>query len=175
MAFINQLQKHKIVEVNKLHGLLSGHIVAQAKFETEDDYLDNGAILFLDNQANLVLAGEDAKMAQPFLHYTEELMDGPVIGYEFFTVEAQDGIVYPRAIALYEGDEFTTNHIANLEGEDPYEWADENWAVLVDGVLTLVDDASDAEGPVFAAFADRLPAGQKAARLVLIEKNQVAA
>jgi len=176
MNFLNQLQKHKIVEVNKLVGLLSGHMVAQAKFETEDAFLDNGHILFLDLNGNLVMHGDAdaATLGQPFLHYTEELMDGPVSGYEYFTVEVMDGVAYPRAIALYEGDEFTTNNIANLVGEGAFaDWDNgEAWAVLDDGLLTLIDELPEAyEGPLFKAFKDRLPAGQVAARLVLLAKK----
>lgn len=167
MNFINQLQKHKIVEVNKLSGLLGGRIVAQAPFYTDADWVDNGWIMFLNADGELVLAEDADFTAQPFLHYTEELMDGPVSGYEFFTVDVQDGVCYPRAIALEVGDEFTTNNIANLDAFDG--WDAPVYAVLDDNDLVLTDTAPET-GLVFAAFKDRLPAGQPAARLVVVNK-----
>ena len=143
MNFINQLQKHKIVEVNKLTGLLSGHMVAQAPYRqvATETYLDNGAILFLNASAELQLGTSGAELAQPFLHYTEELMNGPVNGYEFFTVDLDseldgDSVCYPRAIGLQVGDEFTTNNIKNLGA---YTFGETNFAVLdaTDGALKI--------------------------------------
>lgn len=169
MNFINQLSRHKIVEVNKLSGLLSGRIVAQAPFYTEADYVDNGYIMYLNAEGELVLATDADFTAQPFLHYTEELMDGPVSGLQYFTVEVQDGVCYPRAIALEVGDEFTTNNIANVE---TFVWPADApaYAVLDDDALTLTE-VTPTTGLAFAAFKDRLPAGQKAARLVVVQKG----
>lgn len=174
MNFINQLQKHKIVEVNKLTGLLTGHMVAQAPYRqvASETYLDNGAILFLNTAAELQLGTTGAELAQPFLHYTEELMNGPVNGYEFFTVDLDseldgDPVCYPRAIGLQVGDEFTTNNINNL---GTYVFGATNFAVLdTDGTLKLVDTAP-ATKLLFVAKKDKLPAGQPAAHLTVVRK-----
>lgn len=156
------LNTHKVVEVGKLHGLLSGHMIAQAAFDTEEEYgtLDNGFILNLDQATGALVKAEDG--SQPvFLHYTEELMTGPVAGYEYFTVEADaDGICYPRAIALYVGDEFVTDNFAGELAED---FAP---AVVVDGVLT-VDDAVQGEA-LFLVKKDRLPNGKVAAHVLYV-------
>lgn len=170
----NFIGGHKIVEVGKLHGLLSGHMVAQAPYNQvdEEEYLDNGAILFLDKAAELVLGNDaDAILKQPFLHYTEELMNGIFNGLEYFTVELEDGVCYPRAIALYEGDEFVTNNIA---GTIPAAGA-KKFAWLVDGVLTIADavPAEAYEGPLFVVEKDVLPAGEAAAKLTLIDRHFV--
>lgn len=179
MNFINQLSKHKIVEVNRLTGLLSGHMVAQAPYRTVATTFDNGAIMFLDDAAELVLGNDaGAQKKQPFLHYTEELLTGPVSGLEYFTVDvvgangtSVEGVCYPRAIALYEGDQFTTNNIA---GTIPAANV-KKFAVLVAGVLTIVDaiPVTAYEGPLFVVEKDTLPAGQPAVRLTLVNKHLV--
>lgn len=174
MNFINQLSKHKIVEVNRLTGLLSGHMVAQAPYHTAAATFDNGAIMFLDDAAKLVLGNNAAaQMNQPFLHYTEELLTGPVSGLEYFTVDVVDGVCYPRAIALYEGDQFTTNNIA---GTIPAANV-KKFAWLVAGVLTIADTkpGTGYKGPLFVVEKDTLPAGQPAVRLTLVNKHLVVA
>lgn len=181
MNFINQLSKHKIVEVNRLTGLLSGHMVAQAPYRTTAKTFDNGAIMFLDDVAELVLGSDAAaQKKQPFLHYTEELLTGPVSGLEYFTVDvvgsdgvSVEGVCYPRAIALYEGDQFTTNNIA---GTIPAANV-KKFAWLVAGVLTIADakPATTYEGPLFVVEKDTLPAGQPAVRLTLVNKHLVVA
>ena len=175
MDLTNLLPKFKIVEVNKLAGLLNGHIVAQAPHATAADYLENGQIFYLGAEADAVLHGDADFKAQPFLHYTEELL--PFMnGNEYFAVEVQDGVAYPRLIGLYEGDEFTTNNIANLAAFTGWV-ANKAWAIVVDDVLTLVNAVPVAayNGPVFRAEKDRLAAGQVAARLTLIAKQIVVA
>ena len=179
MNFINSLTKHKIVEPNKLAGLINGHMIAQAPFrDAVNLYLDNGVILFLDEKAELVIGSDaNAKKKQPFLHYTEELMNGPVNGSEYFTVDIENGLCYPRAIALYEGDEFTTNNFSTEIGGGLV--ADTKYFAYVDfatGDFEVVD-AEPANGgglayvgPLFVAEKDTLAAGQAAVRLTLIDK-----
>ena len=185
MNFINQLSKHKIVEVNRLTGLLSGHMVAQAPYRTVKTTFDNGAIMFLDDAAELVLGNDaGAQKKQPFLHYTEELLTGPVSGLEYFTVDvvgangtSVEGVCYPRAIALYEGDQFTTNNIAGtIPAANVKKFAivsavaDEtlNKLFIVDAIPTTTY-----QGPLFVVEKDTLPAGQPAVRLTLVNKHLV--
>lgn len=186
MNFINALTKHKIVEINKSHGLLSGHIVAQAAYRqiAAETYLDNGAILFLDQKAELTTAnGTNPILKQPFLHYTEELMNGPVLGTTYFTVDLDEVIgatpvCYPRAIALYEGDEYTTSNFKTAIGGGLV--AGTIYFGIVDpadGIVNIVAAyplPAAYTGPVFVATKDTLAAGDAAVHLTLVEKYMVA-
>lgn len=171
MDYTNVLTKYKAVEVNKLAGLLNGHIVAQTVMKAATPVVQNGLILFLtkDNELGLINATGASKF-QPFLHYTEELLTF-AYGNEYFAVTVEDGECYPRAIGLYEGDEFTTNNIKNMDFAN---WDEgEAWATIdTDGALKLVTAYPTAsyEGPVFKAYKDTLPTGTPAARLVLLTK-----
>ncbi len=192
MNFINQLVKHKIVEINKSVGLLNGHMVAQAPYRqvSTETYLDNGWIMFLDDNAELVI--DAGHKAQPFLHYTEELMTGPVIGAEYFTVDIDqtldgDLVCYPRAIALYEGDEFTTNNFVFASGVAFNAASGEvegKFAIVNgDGVIEVVAavPVTTYEGPLFKARKEVLPVGAAytqgtavtAANLVVLNKHLV--
>lgn len=186
MNFINSLSKHKIVEINKSVGLLNGHVVAQAPYRqvADETYLDNGWIMFLDDAAELVIGA--GHKAQPFLHYTEELMTGPVIGAEYFTTDLDqtldgDAVCYPRAIALYEGDEFTTNNFVFATDVD---WTNGVFAIVnADGALEVTDaiPTTAYDGPLFAAKSEALPVGSaytqgtviSAAHLVVLDKRLV--
>lgn len=158
------LSTHKVVEVGKLNGLLTGKMEAQSAYDTgvANGTLDNGFILAFDT-ATGELEKAAAGSSEMFLHYTEELMDGPVNGYEYFTVEADaDGICYPRAIRLELGDEFVTN---NFGGTLP---AVGSTAVaqVVNGVITIT--ATPVDGPLFLVTRDTLPNGTAAASVKLI-------
>lgn len=178
MNFINQLSVHKIVEPNKLTGLRTGHMEAQALYVQvgEEKFLDNGHVLFLSKKGDLVLGNHaEALLKQPFLHYTEELMDGPVLGTKYFTVE-MDQVAgaklacYPRAIALYEGDEFTTSNFktALTLAFDTLYYA----IIAADGMIEVVAafPAAPYKGPVFTAKKDVLAAGDVAVALKLVDK-----
>lgn len=153
MNILSQLKDHKVVEANNLVGLRTGHMVAQAKFDNADelDYLDNGYILELDNKGELVLSsGENAVQ---YLHYSEEhikFLDSASL--DMFTVYL-DKDAYPRAIALYDGDTFTTDNFAGDLEEEGY-----TAVTIEDGVLTLDGEAGN--GPI--AKAAYLPSGKAA-------------
>lgn len=179
MNFINSLTTHKIVEPNKLNALRTGNMVAQAPYRqvAAETYLDNGAILFLDTAAELVLGNHaNAQLEQPFLHYTEENMNGPVLGTKYFTVDLDEligatPVCYPRALALEVGDEFTTNNIA---GTIPAAGT-KKFAILTAGVLTIADaiPTTAYEGPLFVLDRDTLADGTVAAHLTLLKKHLV--
>ena len=182
MNFINQLTVHKIVEPNKLTGLRTAHMVAQAPYRqvAAETYLDNGNILFLDTAAELVLVdGTGAQLKQPFLHYTEELMNGPVLGTKYFTVDLDDTlgadpVCYPRAIALYEGDEFTTNNYETAI--NPLVAGTKYFGVIgANNILEVVAaiPVLAYEGPLFVAEKDVLAAGEAAVHFTLIDKHLV--
>lgn len=176
MSFINQLSKHKIVEVNNMLALRTGNMIAQAKYTgTANGTLDNGNILFLNTVGDLVLAeGANAIIKNPYLHYTEELLTGPVSGNEYFTLELDaDGVGYPRALALTEGDEFTTSNFETaltLANNTVY------YGIIgANEIISVVAaiPATPYVGPLFVAKKDTLAAGQAAVNLVLIDKYYV--
>ncbi len=171
MNFLNAFSKHKIVEINKSFGLLAGHMLAQTPYiaEVGETFLDNGHILFLSEENTLVKNPADGAGPRPFLHFTEELMTiGIVSGYEYFTLDIENGKAFPRAIALYEGDEFTTNNYALNTGVVPVKgtkyYAQANEA----GVLVVYDAPPITPGPLFLAELDRLPAGQVAMHFTVL-------
>lgn len=163
MGILNYLPKFKVVEPNRLTGLVNGHVVAQFPMAAADalvktigsptiKYIENGHIVGLANDGTLV---KYAAHAVPFLVFTEEL---PTIfggNARFATEEDADGDVYPRGVALYVGDVFTTNNYAN-DGAHKF-------AKIVNGVLTLqatadsdtrfaVEDATLATGDAAKKF-----------------------
>jgi hypothetical protein len=169
MAILNFLPEFKIVEPNRLTGLVAGHVLAQfpldddfAGIVTEGgvDYLSNGFILGLG--ATGEFAAFDAEVhAQPLLVYTEELVTF-LAGNKWYANEAdgENGIIYPRAIGLFVGDSFTTNNyvlgqnvtLANAVG-----------AKIVGGVISLQSTA-DAD-TVFKATRATLATGDDAVQL----------
>ena len=187
MNFLNMLTKHKVVEVNRLTALLSGHMIAQAPYRqvAAETYLDNGAILFLSKNAELVLGNHaDAIKGQPFLHYTEELMTFELASaYEYFTVDLEetltqldgtgtDLVCYPRAIALYEGDAYTSNNF--VTAISPIVAGTRYFAIVdANGALSVVSSfpAATYDGPVFSATSNTLPGGQAGFTFVLLAKN----
>lgn len=176
MNFISQLTKHKVVEINNMLALRTGHMIAQAKYTgAANGYIDNGEILFLNTVGDLVKAeGTNPILKQPFLHYTEELLTGPVSGNEYFTVELDaNGVGYPRALALHEGDEFTTSNFETaltLAANTKY------FGIIgANEIIEVVNalPATPYKGPLFVATKDTLAAGQAAVNLVLIDKYYV--
>ena len=151
------LPEFKVFEVNNLTGLRNGHIVAQMKADAtivgDKEYVENGIIMGLNADGTLSTY-DSTKHAVPFVHYTEEILTWlPELKY--FAVPVEDGVVYPRGIALYVGDSFTTN---NCSGSGAY-------AKVVNGVLTL---QSEAEGAIFKATASTLPSGEPAYEFLYI-------
>lgn len=151
------LPEFKVFEVNNLTGLRNGHIVAQMKADAtivgDKEYVENGIIMGLN--ADGTLGAYDAtKHAVPFVHYTEEILTW-IPELKYFAVPVEDGVVYPRGIALYVGDSFTTN---NCSGSGAY-------AKVVAGVLTL---QTEAEGAMFKATASTLPSGEPAYEFLYI-------
>lgn len=167
MNIFDALKGHSVVEANNLTGLRNGHMVAQSKFDKTGHspaFLDNGFILKLDNKNELVVA-EDAT-GTSFLHYSEEHMkfldNAPL---EMFTVPLDkkdtrgDVAAYPRAIALYEGDTFTTDN-ADITGEFVAEqYAD---VTVVKGKLTVAAAGTKAVGAGPVAKKATLPNGKDA-------------
>jgi len=161
MSILNYLPTFKVVEINRSTGLVTGHVLSQFVLKSTSalinttngiDFLENGFIVGLNNDLE-ILEFDPATHAQPFLVYVEELnelMDG--LKY-YATEEDADGDIYPRAIALYVGDAFTTNNY--VTSTTPA------FAKVVAGVLTM-QDAADVD-TLFAVEVSTLPDGSAVA------------
>ena len=163
MDIFKQLRGNAVVEANNLTGLRNGHMVAQAAFDNSAaklEKLENGVILQLDAKNELVLA---TGHANAFLHYSEEHMKFlDSASLDMFNVPLDKTNVkksYPRAIALYEGDTFTTDKYTGTFPAD----ADYYDVTVANGILTVADTQTGA-GPI--AKASTLPSGKKAIEVV---------
>ena len=104
----------KVVEINLSTGIRIGHIVAQQPFadataaaltaHSNDGYVDNGFFFKLNEDAEVVVPASG--VGPMYLHYTEELLTDRQLLSDFAITEDE----YPRLIALYTGDVFTTNN-----------------------------------------------------------------
>jgi hypothetical protein len=164
MGILNYLPTFKVVEVNRSTALISGHMLAQYQADlSEITKKTVGSTLFVENGL-IVGLGSDLKIAnfnksvhsQPFIVFTEEL-NTVVNGLKYFANEVVDGEVYPRSLALYVGDTYTTNNYSGTLS------ASTKFAKVVDGVITL-QTAADAD-TLFAVEVSILPTGEAAARV----------
>lgn len=165
MSYYSNFGTHKVVEVNQSTGLRTGHMVAQTPFVKDasltGDGLDNGYILALSSTADELVLADGANHI--FMHFTEEHMPilGRSAGLKHFTVpyikgEKEDGTedyCYPRAIALYTNDTWTTD---NFKGNLPAA-GEMALAKVVKGELTMLGAEETAEGHVFKVVATTLP------------------
>lgn len=163
---------HKVVEINLSTGLRTGHMLAQHAYkDAVNAYLDNGCFFRMSKAAadEVVLADNANAIGPYFLHYTEELLtNGIVDAYKYFAVELEDGVCYPRCIALYAGDTFTTdNYTGTLSGC--------KFAIVgTNGVVELKSSlpttiSGGYTGPLFQAVASTLPDGSAAVQLTVID------
>lgn len=170
MGILNYLPSFKIVEPNRLTGLVKGHVLSQFPLDPASTFIksvgtpainvvENGFIVGLANDL-LVKAYDAATQAHPFLVFTEEL-NTFMNGLKYYaTEEDADGDIYPRAVALYVGDAFTTDNYDKGAAKDPIA------AKVVDGVLTL-QDAADADS-LFAVEDSTTPLGEVAYKFIYV-------
>ena len=156
----NYLPKFKVFEVNNLTGLRSGHMLAQTPADAaittksvgDYKFIENGLIVGL-SATNTVENFDKTKHCQMFVHYTEEL-NTVLPDLEYFAVPVEEEGTYPRCIALYVGDTFTTNnYTGTLTGA--------KYAKVVNGVLEL-QTAADADS-AFIVAATTMPNGSEGA------------
>jgi hypothetical protein len=114
----------KVVEINNSVALRAGHIIAQAKLVktgqwANAEFVENGYFFNMDVDGQLKAPGNVANVAlklnqNPILHYTEELMTGPITDLKYFAeiweTEGAAQVCYPRGLVLGVGDTFTTNN-----------------------------------------------------------------
>lgn len=168
MNILNLFTAHKVVEINLSTGLRTGHMLAQHAYKNSSaTFVDNGNFFRMSKaNANEVVLADNANAVGPyFLHYTEELLtNGLVDGLKYFTDEIVDGVCYPRCIALYAGDTFTTdNYTGTLTGNSGFA------TVGTNGVLALTASyPSSPTGPVFQAVKSTLPDGSPAVEFTVL-------
>lgn len=153
------LPKFKSMEVNNLTGLRSGHMLSQFKANSsiakkavgDVNFIENGILVGLDSDGT-INNFDKTKHGVMFVHYTEEL-NTVLDELQYFAVEIEDGVAYPRCIALYVGDTFTTdNYTGTYEGA--------KFAKVTNGVLDL-QTAADAD-TAFIVGLTTMPNGSKA-------------
>lgn len=158
--------EYSVVELNQSTGLRTGHMIAQTPMSgTDGQVLENGAILSLSKAGALGLAA--ATDQEIFLHYTEEHMPGYTgASAKYFAVPFENGVCYPRAIALYSNDRFTTN---NYELASNVELDDAKFATVVDGKLTLAATApASGTAPLFKVSKTTMPDGSVGVHFVYL-------
>lgn len=182
----------KVLEVNNIVALRSGHIVSQVilpknKFlGGSETYIQNGEIVFLDvdgkfatrnklgttdGSTAITNADEVKPYLVPFIIFNEELMTGPYTDLKYFAeVFDADNVAYPRALALNVGDSFTTNNYVGTQSTAAYA------TINTDGKIALATALPTGayQGPIFKAVPGYLPDGTTAAvELTVISLNAV--
>ncbi len=161
----------KVVEPNKLTGLRIGHVLAQQVALVDNiahttfgttDVLENGVIVSLDADGTIKNYADGTGM---FLVYNEELIDGAYVGSDQQGEPFVDGKVYPRAIALYEGDVFTTDNFAKNGVADT---VTDCYAKPVKGVLNLQVATTGAQ---FIATRTRMPNGKEGFKFTFLNRT----
>lgn len=180
----------KVLEVNNMVALRSGHIVSQVilpknKFlDGSQTYIQNGEIVFLDvdgkfatlnkvgttDGSTAITNAADVKpQLVPFIIFNEELMTGPYTDLKYFAeVFDADNLAYPRALALNVGDSFTTNNYVGTQSTAAYA------TINSDGKIALATalPTTAYRGPLFKAVPNYLPDGTTAAvELTVISLN----
>jgi hypothetical protein len=172
----------KVVEINNSLALRIGHVVAQqplAKADIEatnkvvpvsvDGYLDNGFFFKLNNAGAVKVPADGNATSPVYLAYNDALLDlreNYGLLKDFAEAFDDDDLMYPRLVALYPGDVFTTN---NFAGTAPSAGATAlAYVNFATGVLTVGSLPEDYVGPKFSVSLSTLPDGETAALEVLV-------
>ena len=147
MSYYGNFTTHKVVEMNQSTGLRTGHMVAQTRLDVALDVTKDALVLAKGTESRV------------FIHFTEEYQPIMKAGLKYFSVPLMEDAdknkyCYPRAIALYENDAWTTD---NFTGD--FAASGTTWAEVVDGVLTLKDAKPEAGKHIFLAKKTTLPDG----------------
>lgn len=152
---------YKVVEINNMTALRSGQMAAQAVAKKADfgdkDVLENGMILGykVDEKAKTLGLAPYTEGAAIFLHYTEELFVEGVTQLNTFALEFdEEGVAYPRGLALNIGDVFTTNNVKEEDLEK------EGIFIVENGLLTAVGELEAAGNHIFYGIKSYLPDGE---------------
>jgi hypothetical protein len=181
MALLNNhytVRNFKVVEINNSVALRTGHVIAQALLKkragsqwANDTFVENGVFFNLDVDGELKAPGNIANAAlklnqAPILHYTEELLTGPITDLKYFAEQFDAaGDCYPRGLVLGIGDVFTTNNI-DATGASSGNLAILNGKGVLKRLALSAVPATIADGyvgPLFNVVASTLPDGETAA------------
>ena len=156
-----------MVDLNQSTGLRTGHVVAQQAYANTTafnakgevvNYLDNGLLMVLNAKGELDLA--NSTEGSVFVHADEEhikFMDNASLDMFTLYLDAKEK-TYPRAVALYEGDKFTTDM---FKADAVLKHGVYYVVTVVNGVIQVGAEAvGTEEGPV--ATLGSLPAGNEA-------------
>jgi hypothetical protein len=155
----------KVVEINLSTGIRIGHIIAQQPFATgvaaatvksNVGYVDNGGFFKLNEDGEVVLPADG--IGPVYLQYTEELLTDRALLADYGLPMTD----YPRLIALYTGDVFTTNNYTGTAATDAVAYVN-----AATGQLTIVADIATVElalgvgveTPIFHVTLSTLPDG----------------
>lgn len=181
MNILKHLPTHKVLEVNLSVGLRISHMLAQMPFAkpatgVAKDFIDNGLLFEMDSKTGAVALADNTATGQLFIHYTEELMNSIVSGFKYFTVEYDaNGVAYPRLIALYSGDTYTTdNFVITTKTTDgavaPANTSEYNYAIPKAGQFEIFKTLPTTHtGHVFKAKATTLPDGTAAVEVMFVK------
>ncbi len=159
------VQEFPYVEINNVASLRTGHMLAQQKFVSAQDYVPNGLIFALADNGELKLAAKEDTI---FLHYTEELnsFSSELKHFAVLPDTKKTGAneFYPRCLAISVGDTF---HVS-AKGVDATVAAGK-FAKIVNGQLTLTATAAAGEH-VFAVTKSTMPLGDVGYEFVYVRK-----
>lgn len=158
-----------------LKGIYAGAIVAQrpVKYTAgtgaygvatvakgDAKFIENGVIMGLDQDGNLV--NYDAALAgsPKMIHFTEELPEILKVK-NTWALKCEEGETYPRGVILQAGDEFVTDNVTGTLSAAGY-------ATISNGVLALAATAPEG-GAEFAAYPDTLPDGTSAYHFIVLK------
>src|SRR5574344_1307416 len=164
-----------VLEPQMLKGIYAGAIVAQrpVKYTTgtkvygvttvamgDAKFIENGVIMGLDQDGNLV--NYDAALAgsPKMIHFTEELPEILKVK-NTWALKCKEGETYPRGVILQAGDEFVTDNVTGTLSAAGY-------ATISNGVLALAANAPEG-GAEFAAYPDTLPDGTGAYHFIVLK------
>jgi hypothetical protein len=170
---------YKVVEINNVVALRSGHIISQVPLRQAADtvfvldseagwykknVVENGAILYIDINGEFKAPAQTNAIVKanqnPILHYTEELFTGPLTTLDQFAVPFENGVAYPRGLVLNIGDVFTTDNFANSYAANKvYGLLNGNGAI---NNLTAIPATVSGGyvGPLFSLVGTTLPDGE---------------
>lgn len=172
----------KVVEINNSTALRIGHVIAQqplAKADIEasgkvvpvskDGYLDNGFFLRLNADGEVVVPADGYAGSLMYLVFNDPILDlreDYGLLSDFAEKFDDDDLMYPRLVALYPGDVFTTN---NYAGTVPAAGTPGlAYVAAATGLLTIGSLPDGYTGPVFSVLRSTLPDGETLALEVLV-------
>ena len=160
--------EHYVLEQNLSVAMKSGHIVAQTPLQKANfgdgssDWIDNGYFLAIDIADAEFKTGIDSVW---YIHWTEEIFEDRNLLKDWTVEFDENGYAYPRMVAVYTGDVWTTNNYTGTLATNSVAYVD-----VATGQLTIVADKASLpadtgvsgvayNGPLFHVTESTLPDG----------------